>query len=166
MKLEPKGQHDPDWTQIWTLGAWPNPRSGFKLGIFPRLLAWTWNWSDFWFYQPNFRPWGPTLSQFRTLGVQIGFEWDLGVWKWAGIIKKSDQIQVQANNLGKIPNLNPLLGLGQAFRVQIWVQSWSCWPSGSDFTVSSCLGHIQLTIIGEKSIQKQLCSNWPYVVKT
>ena len=43
---ESEGQHDPDWTQIWTLGAWPTPKSGFKLGFFPRLLVLTWIWSN------------------------------------------------------------------------------------------------------------------------
>jgi hypothetical protein len=30
--FKPEGQPYPDWTQIRTLGAWPNPKSGFSLG--------------------------------------------------------------------------------------------------------------------------------------
>ena len=68
--------------------------------------------------------------------------------------KKSDQIQVQGNNLGKIPNLNPLLELGQAPRVQIMglfrVTLALRLRIISDFTVSSCFGHIQSITIGKK----------------
>ena len=133
---ESEGQHDPDWTQIWTLGAWPTPKSGFKLGVFPRLLAWTWIWSNFLIIPTQFlalranldpisdpegppwgsklvgvRPWGPKMGWYnQNIGPILGFRWNL------------------RNN----PKLNPLLGLGQAPRVQIWVQSGSSWPSGSE----------------------------------
>ena len=60
---------------------------------------------------PNLDPQGgPSVSE-------IGSGLALRAKNWVGTIKKLDQIQVQANNLGKIPNLNPLLGLGQATRV-------------------------------------------------
>ena len=75
---------------------------------------------------PNLDPQGgPSESE-------IGSGLALRAKNWVGIIKKLDQIQVQANNLGKTPNLNPLLGVDQAPRVQIWIQSRSCWPSDSE----------------------------------
>ena len=55
--------------------------------------------------QPNLDPQG------GPSGSKIGLKLALRVKNWVGIIKKSDQIQVQANNLGKPPNLNPPLGL-------------------------------------------------------
>jgi hypothetical protein len=52
------------------------------------------------------------------------------------------------------PKLNPLLGLGEAPRVQIQVQSGS--GSHSDFSFPNCFGHIQSTMFVKKdpSIQK------------
>ena len=35
--LSLRGQPDPDWTPICTLGAWPNPKSGFNLVLFLRF---------------------------------------------------------------------------------------------------------------------------------
>ena len=64
----------------------------------------------FWSYQPIHGPQGLTLTQFGPSGSEIGLGLALRVKKWVGIIKKSGQIQVQANNLGKNPNLKPLLG--------------------------------------------------------
>ena len=61
---EPKGQHDPDWTQIWTLGAWSKPKSGFNLGLFLRLHLDPKIGQIFWSYQPIFGPQGLTLTQF------------------------------------------------------------------------------------------------------
>ena len=65
--------------------------------------------------QPDLDPQGGPSGSENGLGLA------LIVKHWVGIIKKLDQIQVQANNLGKTPNLNPLLGLGQAPRFQIWL---------------------------------------------
>ena len=130
---EPEGQLDPDWTQICTLGAWPNPKSGFNLGLFLRFHLDPKIGPIFWSYQPIFGPQGLTLILFGPSGSEIWLGLAHRVKNWVGMIKKSNQIQVQANNLEKIPNLNQLLGLGQAPRVQIWVQSGSCWPSGSEF---------------------------------
>ena len=129
---EPEGQHDPDWTQIWTLGAWTNPKSGFKLGIFHGLLAWAWICSDFLILPTQFftlmanpipildsegpnwvrvRPWGPKMGWYdQNIGPISGSRWNL------------------RNN----PKLNQLLVLGQAPRVQIRVQSGPSWPSGSN----------------------------------
>ena len=134
---EPEGQLDPDWTQIRTLGAWPNPKSGFNLGLFLRFHLNPKIGPIFWLYQPIFGPQGLTPTnldpQGGPSGSEIGSRLALRAKNWVGIIKKLDQIQVQANNLGKTPNLNPLLGVDQAPRVQIWIQSGSCWPLGTEF---------------------------------
>ena len=116
-------------------GPWvpdPTPKVGSIWGYFINS-PWSPNWTNILVIPAHF--WTPRShpNPIWTPGSKIGLELALRVKNWVGIIKKSDQIQVQANNLGKIPNLNPLLGLGQAARVQIWVQSESCWPSDSEF---------------------------------
>ena len=61
----------------------------------------------------------------------------VGVGPWGKILGWYDQhsaqvqIWVQSNNQDNNTKLNPLLGLGQAPRVRIWVQSGSGWPEGS-----------------------------------
>ena len=130
---ESEGQHDPDWTQIWTLGAWSTPKVGSNLGFFPTLLAWTWIWSNFLIVPTQFltlranpnpisNPECPNWVRVRPGGPKMG-------WYDQNIGPISGSRWNQRNN----PKLNPLLGLGQAPRVQIWVQSGLCWPSGSEF---------------------------------
>ena len=84
------------------------------------------------FLDPKVSPNPKVGPQCGPSGSEIGLGLALRAKNWVGIIKKLDQIQVQANNLGKTPNLNPLLGVDQAPRVQIWIQSGSCWPSDSE----------------------------------
>ena len=68
------------------------------------------------------------------------------------IKKKSDQIQVQGNNLGKFPNLNPLLELGQAPRVQIMGLFRVMLATGSGFYSNA----------GQKSAFGRFLSKWVY----
>ena len=58
------------------------------------------------------RPWGPKMGGYdQNIGPILG----------------------SMRNVRNNPKLNPLLGLGQAPRVQIWVQSELCWPLGLEF---------------------------------
>ena len=159
--FEPEGQHDPDWTQIWTLGAWPNPKSGFKLGNIARLLAWTWISSDFLIIPTHFftlranpnpisDPEGPNWVRVRPWGPKMGwYDQNIGpIWgsRW---------------NLRNNPKLNPLLGLDQAPRVQIWVQSGSCWPLGSEFHQILKFQAVLVIFHQQKNVFKNnyVCSN-------
>ena len=63
------------------------------------------------------------LGQAHRVKNRVGVS--PGVKNWFGLTKKWDQFWVQANNLGNHPKLNPLLGLSQALRVQIRVQTGS-----------------------------------------
>ena len=90
--------------------------------------------------QPNLHPQGGPSGSKIVLVLALRFK------NWVGIIKKLDQIQVQANNLGKPPNLNPFLGFCQAggsnlgsIRVMLALRL----RISSHFAVSSCFGHIQ-----------------------
>ena len=88
--------------------------------------------------EPKCGPLGPdpTPKVGSIWGYSLDFTW----------ISKLDQIQVQANNLGKPPNLNPFLGFCQAggsnlgsIRVLLALRL----RISSYFAVSSCFGHIQ-----------------------
>ena len=76
---EPEGQHDPDWTQMWTLGAWPNPISGFNLGLCLRFHLDPEIGPLFWSYQPIFGPKGLIPTQFGSSG------WALRVLNWVRV---------------------------------------------------------------------------------
>ena len=98
------------------------------------------------------------LGQAHRVKNRVGVS--PGVKNWFGLTKKWDQFWIQANNLGNHPKLNPLLGLSQALRVQIRVQSGSGWPSGPEiyqiFQLSSFLVHIQwikMTNYSESSME-------------
>ena len=82
-------------------------------------------------------------------GSDIGLVWALGVTHWVGGLKYGSNFRSKL----KSKKLKPVLGLVQAPRVQIWVQSGSAWPSGSKihqiFSSWSSLSQIQSTMIDE-----------------